>query len=94
MPIVSIVLWAVGIVLVIAGALRANAAWKRLADLDQLADNARRYEGWRGGRASVGDPTETTGADVMRQLLRRRLYLSAGAAFVGFVLVLAGFAIR
>jgi hypothetical protein len=93
-PIISVVLWIVGILLVITGALRANAVWARLAQLDQLADNARRYEGWRGGRTSVGDSSETTGADVMRGLLRRRLYLWAGIALLGFVLVLAGFAIR
>jgi hypothetical protein len=94
MPWLSVVLWAAGIVLVLVGALRANAVWTRLSALDALADNARRYEGWRGGRSSATASEGTTGADVMRDLLRRRLYLWGGIALVGVALVLAGFAIR
>ena len=64
-----------------------------MTELDRLAENARRYESWRGGRAST-DPTETTGADVMRAMLRRRVWMWAGVGAIGVALILAGFAIR
>jgi hypothetical protein len=91
-PLGSLAAWVAGLALVVIGVMRANAAWSRLAALDQLADNARRYAGWRGGRAT--EPAETTGADVMRALLRRRLYTWAAVALTGGVLILAGFVIR
>jgi hypothetical protein len=62
-------------------------------ELDRLAENARRYESWRGGRAVSADG-ETTGADVMRQMLRRQVLAWAAVGIVGVVLIVAGFAVR
>ena len=62
-------------------------------ELDRLAENARRYESWRGGRAAAGT-NETTGADVMRQMLRRQVLMWTGVGIAGVVLIVAGFAIR
>jgi hypothetical protein len=62
-------------------------------ELDRLAENARRYDSWRGGRSSASD-TETTGADVMRQMLRRQVVLWAIVGAAGVALIVAGFVIR
>jgi hypothetical protein len=64
-----------------------------MTELDKLAENARRYESWRGGRSS-GAGDETTGADVMRQLLRRQVSVWVGVGILGVLLILAGFAVR
>lgn len=91
---INIVLWAFG-----AGAV-ALAIWNlrvplaRKGDLDRLADNAKRYESWRGGSRTAAGGTPTTGADVMRDMLRRQVYLWIGVGVVGALLVVAGFAIR
>ena len=62
-------------------------------ELDRLAENARRYESWRGGRtASAAD--ETTGADVMRALLRRQVTTWAAVGLAGVVLIVLGFVVR
>jgi len=62
-------------------------------ELDRLAENARRYESWRGGRSS-GAADETTGADVMRQMLRRRVVTWTIVGAAGVALIVAGFVIR
>ncbi len=90
---INIVLWAGGIVLVVFAAWRIRAPFVRLSELDRLAENAQRYESWRGGRTS-GGTDERTGADEMRDLLRRRVYLWVVAGIIGIVLLIAGFAIR
>jgi hypothetical protein len=90
--VINLALWLVGVALVIAAIWRIRRPYARLAELDHLADNALRYEGWRGGRSG---PTEgTTGADVMRQLLRRQLMIWTAVGVVGVVLFFAGFAVR
>lgn len=89
---INLVLWLAGAALVVVAVWRIRRPYARLAELDQLADNARRYESWRGGRGGPMDGT--TGADVMRQLLRRELKIWAAVGVVGVVLVFAGFAIR
>lgn len=63
-----------------------------MTELDRLAENARRYESWRGGRTTPAE--ETTGADVMRGFLRRQVTMWAGVAVLGAILFVAGFAIR
>lgn len=93
--IINIVLWAAGAAMLAVGVWRARAPYGRMSELDALADNARRYDSWRGGRSSTAaGGGETTGADVMRQLLRRQVYIWAGVAILGIVLILAGFAVR
>ncbi len=90
---INIVLWLVGALLVAVSVWRIRGPYGRLAELDRLADNARRYESWRGVRGGAGED-RTTGADVMRQLLRRAVTVWTAVGVVGVVLVFAGFAIR
>ena len=72
---------------------RGRAPFGRMGELDRLAENARRYDSWRGGRRALRD-TETTGADVMRALLRRQVTLWSAVGAAGIVLIVAGFAVR
>jgi hypothetical protein len=67
-----------------------------MSELDRLADNAKRYESWRGGRSATaaGGDDGRSGADVMRDLLRRQVYTWAAVGLVGIVLIVAGFAVR
>ncbi len=90
---INVVLWLVGAVLVGVTVWRIRGPYARLAELDRLAENARRYESWRGVRGGAGED-RTTGADVMRQLLRRELMVWTAVGVVGVVLIFAGFAIR
>jgi hypothetical protein len=92
---VNIVLWLVGIGFVVVAAWRGRAPLARMSELDQLADNARRYESWRGSssRTAAGGDGET-GADVMRDMLRRQVYLWAGVGVIGALVIVAGFLIR
>jgi hypothetical protein len=71
---------------------RVRAPWARMNELDRLAENARRYDSWRGGRNTGAD--ETTGADVMRQMLRRQVVMWAIVGAAGIALIVAGFVIR
>lgn len=89
----NLALWIAGVALILLAVFRAQQPWRRLAELDHLAENARRYDSWRGGRGTPAAP-DTTGADVMRQILRRRLLIWGAVAAAGGLLVLAGFAIR
>lgn len=92
---INAALWGAGIVLIALAVWRGRGPFTRLGKLDRLAENARRYESWRGGRGgatAAGD--QTTGADIMRQMLRRQVYLWAAVAVTGVVLVVAGFAVR
>jgi hypothetical protein len=87
------VLWAAGLALVVIAVWRARAPLARINELDRLAENARRYDSWRGGRSSDGADA-TTGADVMRQMLRRRVITWTIVGAAGVALVVAGFVIR
>lgn len=64
-----------------------------MSELDRLAENARRYESWRGGRTSAASG-ETTGADVMRALFRRQVITWSVVGLIGIALIIAGFAVR
>jgi hypothetical protein len=90
---VSTLLWIGGALLIVIAVFQARGPFSRMAELDRLADNARRYDSWRGGRRG-GDDEPTTGADIMRQMLRRRVLLWAAVAGVGLLLIVAGFAVR
>ena len=90
---INIVLWTAGLILLALGIARAAKPFGRMSELDRLAENARRYDAWRGGSKAAAD-SGTTGADVMRQVLRRQALVWAGVAVAGGLLVLAGFAIR
>lgn len=87
------VLWVIGIFLIAFAAFRARVPYARMQELDRLADNSRRYEGWRGGRKTAAGGGES-GADVMRALMRRQVmtWLAVGGA--GVLLLVVGFFVR
>ena len=91
---INLVLWAAGIALLGLAVWRVRSPMTRLCELDRLADNARRYDAWRGGSRSAAGSGETTGADVMRGLLRRQVYVWAAAGVAGVLLIVAGFVVR
>lgn len=91
MPLLNIVLWAAGVGLMAVGAARARGPYSRWQSLKETDENLRRYDQWRGSRdAGVH---EVTGADVMREELRRQIRVSLAVVAVGFVLVFLGFAL-
>ena len=90
----NIVLWLVGIVLAVFAAWRVRVPLARRSELDRLADNAKRYESWRGGSSRTAAESPETGADVMREMLRRQVYLWAGVGIMGILLVVGGFLVR
>ncbi len=89
---INVVLWVAGVAMLALAIWRVRAPYSRMSELDRLAENARRYDSWRGGRGPV--PGETTGADVMRQMLRRQVLVWAAVGIAGIVLIVAGFVIR
>jgi len=88
----NVALWLVGVVMLVLGVWRIRAPLARMTELDRLAENAKRYDSWRGNRASDGDGT--TGADVMREMLRRQVVVWGVVAAIGVALIVAGFAVR
>lgn len=89
----NLALWLGGIALLVLGVWRVRAPFARMSELDRLSDNARRYDSWRGGRgAAAGDGV--TGADVMRQMLRRQVTIWGVVAAAGVLLLIVGFAVR
>ena len=89
---INVALWVIGAAMAVLAVWRIRRPYARLAELDRLADNARRYDSWRGGRSNRED--RTTGADIMRQMLRREMMVWTVIGVIGVVLVFAGFAIR
>jgi hypothetical protein len=87
---VNLLLWAIGVVLIATGYLRAKGPYARYQALKEQDANVARYEAWRGG---IRDQSPT-GASVAMQMLRRQAQLGALVAVVGFLLVFAGFAIK
>jgi hypothetical protein len=86
---VSIALVGVGAILITVGYLRARGPWRRYQALQEQDRNVARYESWRGGVRDSG----TTGASVAMQILRRQARDGALIAVLGFVLLVAGFAL-
>ena len=88
----GLVLVVAGVALVAIGLWRARRPWARYQALRAQEANAERYRAWRGGPGrAVGD---TTGADVMKSLLRARVRQALLVMAAGVVLALAGFVIR
>jgi uncharacterized membrane protein len=87
---ISIILWGAGVVLMAVGAARARGPYSRWRSLKETDDNLRRYDQWRGSREAA--VREVTGADVMREELRRQIRLWLGVVLAGFLLVFLGFA--
>jgi hypothetical protein len=92
--VINVVLWVAGIVLLALSVWRIRAPLARMNELDRLAENAKRYDSWRGGSQRTAAGGETTGADVMRSLLRRQVYNWAAVGVAGVALLIAGFAVR
>jgi uncharacterized membrane protein len=86
----NLLLWAVGVILIALGYLRAKAPYARYQALKEQDANVARYEAWRGG---IRDQS-TTGASVAMRMLRRQAQVGALIAVVGFLLVFAGFAVK
>jgi hypothetical protein len=92
MSTLSIVLVVAGVALVALGLSRARAPWGRYQALRAQEANAERYRAWRGGPGrAVG---ETTGADVMKTILRARVREALLVAAAGVVLAVIGVVIR
>ena len=87
----NVALWLAGIVMIAIGLWRIRPPLARVAELDRIADNAKRYDSWRGNRATNDG---TSGADVMREMLRRQIIIWGVVIVVGVVLLIAGFAVR
>ncbi len=90
---VNLTLWFGGVALLALAIWRVRAPFARMGELDRLAENARRYYSWRGGRSGP-DAAGTTGADIMRALLRRQVTTWTAVGAIGVVLLILGFAIR
>lgn len=81
-----------GVALVALGLVRARAPWGRYQALRAQEANAERYRAWRGGPArAVG---ETTGADVMKAVLRARVREALLVAAAGAVIAVVGLIVR
>lgn len=91
--IVNLILWVAGIALLALGVLRARGPLARLRELKETEANLARYDDWRGSRIRT-EPGERTGADVMRDLVRRQALTWGVVAAAGVVLIVAGFAVR
>ncbi len=90
--VLNIVCWLGGIALIVLGALRIRAPLARSSALQATEDNLRRYDDWRGSR--LVDDSERTGADEMKDYLRRQVRLWAAVIAVGVALVVVGFIVR
>jgi hypothetical protein len=92
---VGIALWIVGIGLVLIAAWRVRAPFARMGELDRLADNAKRYDSWRGASSrTAAGYRDRTGADEMRDMVRRQVYLWTGLGVIGLLLVVGGLFVR
>jgi uncharacterized membrane protein len=91
---INIVLWLVGFVLLALGIVKAAPAFGKMQELDRLAENAKRYDSWRGGSRLTAADNDKTGADEMRDIMRRRALTWAAVGVVGIVLIVLGFAIK
>lgn len=91
---INVALWIAGLALVGLALWRVRGPFARMGELERLDENARRYDSWRGGRGATAAREETTGADVMRALLRRQVTLWTAVGLAGIILLVAGFAVR
>lgn len=91
---ISLGLWFVGALLVGLAALNIRLPLARRRELDQLAENARRYESWRGGSRTAAGAGQASSTDVMRGMLRGQVYRWLGLGAIGVLLVIGGFFVR
>ena len=88
----NVALMAIGLGLLALGIWRLRRPLAKISEIDQIAENSRRYESWRGNRAPAEE--RSSGADVMRQMLRRQLLVWGAVCLGGLVLLITGFAVR
>jgi hypothetical protein len=88
---INLACWVLGIVLIVAGYLRAKGPWARYQQLKAQEANLARYEGWRGTRLRDDGPSA---ASIMAAELRRRAQIGGLVLIAGFVLVFVGFAVH
>jgi len=88
---INLACWVLGIVLIVAGYLRAKGPWARYQQLKAQEANLARYEGWRGTRLRDDGPSA---ASIMAGELRRRAQIGGLILIAGFVLVFVGFAVH
>jgi hypothetical protein len=90
MTLLGLGLVAAGVALIVLGAVRARGPYRRYMALREQDANIARYEAWRGGPRQDG----RTGASVAMAMLRRQAQVGGAIVLAGFVLVVAGFAVR
>jgi hypothetical protein len=88
---ISVGLWFVGVVLMALAAFNIRLPLARRREMDQLAENAKRYESWRGGSRTAAGGNERSSTDLMRDELRRQVYTWLAVGAFGFLLVVGGF---
>ena len=81
-----------GLALVAMGLLRARVPWTHYQALRAREANVERYRAWRGG--PVDTAGDTTGADVMKSVLRSRVRGALLVAAAGLVVALVGVIVR
>jgi hypothetical protein len=91
---ISLGLLFVGVVLIGLAVYNIRLPLSRLREMNYLADNARRYESWRGGSRTAAGATQDSSAALLRAMLRRQLLWWLGLGVAGFALVIGGFVIR
>lgn len=88
----AVLLWAAGVAAVIVGWYRLRGPLARYRQLGETEANLRRYETWRGKPVDSGPGR--TGADEMREFMRRQMILWGALITIGIVLIFVGIAIR
>jgi hypothetical protein len=91
MSAINLACWGLGVVLIVAGYLRARGPWRRYQEIKAQEANISRYEGWRGTRLRDDGPSA---ASIMADELRHKAQLGGLVAIAGFILVFVGFAIH
>jgi hypothetical protein len=93
MSFLNLLLWVAGVALLAVGVVRVRLPLAKRRALDETTANLARYDEWRGNRLRP-DPGERTGADEMRDMLRRQTLLWSGVAVAGVVCIVLGFLVR
>jgi hypothetical protein len=92
--VISLGLWFGGALLIGLAAFNIRLPLARRREMDYLADNAKRYESWRGGSRTAAGANQTSSTDVMRDMLRGQVYRWLGIGAMGVLLVIGGVLVR
>lgn len=91
---ISLGMWFAGVVLIGLAAFNIRLPLARRREMDHLADNARRYDSWRGGSRTAAGNDQKSSTDIMRDMLRRQVYWWLGIGAIGLLLLIGGFFVR